>query len=238
MRFHPFAAAALALAVAGPASAQLDPYRRFTTAPNDTNRNNKLVYVPLGWSFPGAKPADQPYDVATAAWYRQPLGSTGAAPDKVLDKSSYTLERFDLVRADGGRLMRVVVTQRPAPAERQPPMLRVMNPQSMISASSVAGIEDLPDGVRYTFLVRPPHHDFIPAGERVAATAPRDYELRFMPARNVELPRYIVGAPTFNRGLDPETRAAMPPPRLPVEERVAGKRIEYRSGRVVEPRRR
>ena len=225
MRWHPFAAAVLAVAAAGPASAQSGPERRFTDLPNDTNRNNKLIYVPLAMGASGPKPAGQPYDVAAAAWYGQPLGTAGAQADKVLDKSRCVLERFDSVRGSEGNLLRVIVTQRPAAPDAEPPMIRVVEAKSMLSASALAHVEPLSDGARYTFLVRHPSWD--------GATAP-SFEIHLLPGREVKLPRYLVGAPTFVRGADRETRALTPPPRLPLIERVAGKRIEYRSGRVVD----
>ena len=95
--------------------------------------------------------------------------------------------------------------------------------------------ETLADGVRYTYRITPPPFGFFPTGDFRTAAQNR-YEIRFMTARDVRPPASIARLPTFG-GEDNSIRSASPPPRLPAAERVAGKRIEYRNGKVVEDKR-
>lgn len=228
------AAAALCLIASSAAQAQQGQgaLRRFTELPTDTNRSNRVNYVPLGWSFSEDRPGKLPYDVSVASWYRLPIFTTNVKPDKVLDKGTYQLERFDAVGTEPGGTprFRVVITRRPAPPEGTAPRLQLLHGRTGISSLAFAAMEALPDGVRYTFLAEPPQLN-LTANRSVPDTD--RYEVRLMPARDVTLPRNIVRAPTFG-GEDLGTRQAMAPPRLPREERVAGKRIEYRKGRVTE----
>lgn len=239
MRWHVFAAVGLAAAVAAPAQAQVGGYRRFTTEPGDTNRSNKIVYVPVARAFSGSRPTQQPYDVAVASWYVEPLGSRNDRPDNKLDDAEYVLETFEAVKAEGERLptMRVVVTRRPAPPEgTAPPELTVLHRKTLISSRGMARVEPIADGVRYTFTLKPPLAEFGPAALSTPSGASPRYELSLFPAREVRLPRHITKAPTFSGGEDPETRMLTTPraPRLPEAERVAGKRFEFRNNRVVE----
>jgi hypothetical protein len=217
--------------LAGAAGAQEYAYRRFDQPPTDTNRSNRIVYVPLGWAFSGSRPPQQPYDVSVATWYQ---ATPGARADNVLDNGNYVLEQF----ANGSRpgMLRVVI-RRSGPAVQDLPELRVVDRDSLLTTRAQAQVERNGAGVRYVFDVPSPLITSQPQGDRRPG-----YELRLMTARpDVRLPSYIVRKPTFS-GMDPELRRTLPPPQLPYAERVAGKRIEYRSprsaGRVVEDRQR
>jgi hypothetical protein len=217
--------------LAGAASAQEYAYRHFDQPVTDTNRSNRIVYVPLGWAFPGARPPQQPYDVSVATWYR---GTPGARADNVLDKGEYVLERFENGARPG--MLRVVI-RRTGPAVQDLPELRVVDRDSALTTRAKARVERDGAGVRYVFDVPSPLITSQPRGDQRPG-----YELRLMTARpDVRLPDYIVRKPTFS-GMDLDERRALPPPQLPYAERVAGKRIEYRSprsaGRVVEDRQR
>jgi hypothetical protein len=234
--WHLIAAVTVAGAVAAPACAQ-ENLRRFTEYPLETNHPERLVYVPLGWAFPGRRPAEQPYDVSAATWYLQPLGSAGVKPSKVLGRDEYVLERFGPAAREGASpaAFRVVITRRPAPAATTDlPRLEVVHPRTRISAIAFPSVEPVAGGVRYTYTVTPPYYALF-----TEATVPdaERFEIRFMPARGVQVPKYITRAPTFG-GMDRQTLAQMPPPRLTVAERVAGKRIEYRTGKVIDTRER
>lgn len=232
-------AAALCVAGAIPAHAQSGQgaLRRFTEHPTDTNRNNRVAYVPLGWSFSGQRPGSLPYDVSVATWYQLPIHTTHVKPDKVLDSGTYRVERFDVVGSRPGESaqLRVVITRQPAPpVDAAPPRIQIVHGRTGISSLAFASAEALPDGVRYTFVAEPPQLNLAMNGGRPDTDR---YEVRLMPAREVSLPQNIARAPTFG-GEDIQTRQAMAPPRLPREERVAGKRIEYRNGKVIERRKR
>jgi hypothetical protein len=232
MRWTLLATAVAAAAVAAPAGAQqVGADRHFTHIVTDTNRSDRIIYAPIGMAFSGPRPGSQPYDVSAATWYRQPLGSQNVKPDKNLEKAQYTLESFDAVKDQGLNQIRVVITRRPAPPEgTEAPRIAVVHPDSAISSTAFPKTEMLADGVRYTYMVMPPNLGF--ASRRDQITSDR-YEIRFQPARDVHIPRYITKAPTFG-GEDHEARdMAAPPPSLPRTERVAGKRLEYRRGRVV-----
>ena len=222
MRRELFAGAVLATLIGGAAGAQNDTgnYRRFTDDVGDTNRSNRIIYAPIGSAYPERRPARQPYDEASAAWYLQPVGATAVKPSKVLDKAEYTLDRFDLT--PGG--MRVVITRtggQPEPA----PMLQILNTETQISSRATPVVTPVAGGSRYTFLVRPPHQGLASAFQ----TAKSDrFELRFMSSREVPTPPSIARRPTFG-GESKAIQALNGPPRLPRAERVAGKRIEYRS---------
>ena len=219
-------AGALAFLVAAPASAQSPDgnYRRFSQEPMDTNRSNRIVYVPLGWAFPGPRPATQPHDASSATWYQLPVGVRGVRPDKNLERAEYRLESFQPLPGDGRRL-RVVIT-RTGGGDIGTPELAVVHTKSQISATGSPRVEAIPGGTRYTFVVTPPD-----LGVPGRAAAER-YEIRFFPATEVPEPPRIARKPTFD-GADPQVRAAQGPPRLPYAERVAGKRLEYRAGRQV-----
>lgn len=210
--------------------------RRFTEHPTESNRPNRIVYAPLAWAFPGSAPPNMVRDVSVASWYRVSLNVSNRRPDKVLDDNRYTLERFALIGTGEGERpqFRVVVTQRPAPPiGSAAPRLSVVHP-NQISSVALGTADRLADGVRYTFTVEPPLAGFRPTRQLPAAG---EYSVRLMPARDVSYPVALRRAPTF-AGVDVETRMATPPPRLPRAERVAGKRLEYRRGRVLEvPRR-
>jgi hypothetical protein len=222
-------ASAVLTTVMGTAALAQDPAgppRRFTEYPIDPNRNNKVVYVPLGWAFPGPRPAQQPYDVSTATWYAEPLGIRGEKPDKVLDGAHYTLEEFSAPKPIRGEpaMIRVVISRRGGPAESVPE-LQIMSTQSNITVRAEPTMESISGGTRYTFIAMPPEFGFGSSGQ-----ADR-YEIRFMSSRpNQKLPAGLVRRPTFG-GEEPELRALQPPPQLPRTERVAGKRLEYRSAR-------
>ncbi len=210
--------------------------RRFTEHPTESNRPNRIVYAPLAWAFPGRQLPDMPRDVSVASWYQVPVNATNQRPDKVLDDSRYTLERMELVQAAEGQQsrIRVVITQRPAPAsDLPPPRVSLVHP-SQISSIALATQERLPDGVRFTALVTPPLAGFAPSPQLPGA---QEYSVRLLPARDVDYPDELQRAPTF-AGVDIETRMSTPPPRLPRAERVAGKRLEYRRGRVIDRSRR
>lgn len=224
MRTQLLAATIIATALAGSAQAQNSgPYRRFTDWPTDTNRNDRIVYAPLGWAFTGSRPVGQPHDVSSATWYQVRPGSAAVKPDSVLDKAEYRLERFDM--ANG--VFNVVITRRGGQADPAPE-LRLVDTETNITSRAQPSIE----GDRYTFVVKPPLAGF---GASATPKAER-FEIRFMGSGNVRPPASIVRAPTFG-GEDLETRSLSGPPQLPKSERVAGKRIEYRSAtgpRVVE----
>jgi hypothetical protein len=225
------AAASILLAVA--ASADEYAYRHFEQPLTDTNRSNRIIYAPVGMAFSGPRPARQPFDVSVATWYQQSVGSRGARPDNVLDSGEYVLERFEQVPGTG--MLRVVISRRGEPVQ-DAPELRVVDPVSALTTRAEATTERTADGVRYIFTTRPPRIVSVPrseVGERGR------YELRLMTARHVKLPAYLVRKPTFS-GESVRDRMAEAPPRLPYQERVAGKRIEYRgprsAGRIVDER--
>ena len=235
MRWQILTAGALTAVAALPASAQFEDghYRRFTEDVTDVNRNNKIVYAPLGWSFRGARPASMPFSVSVASWYQQSAGAANVKPDNVRDEAEYRLERFETVKDGGNAMFRVTITRTPAPPEGQaPPELRLVHTDTLITSRDRATVETTPNGVRYQFYVRSPQLTMAPRGESSREDADR-YELRLMPAREVNLPRYITRAPTFG-GEDPMLRMHRTPPQLPLAERVAGRRIEYRNFAVVE----
>lgn len=231
-----FAASLLAAAaIAGPTLADGVPSRHFTQSPTDTNRSERIVYAPLGMKVIGQRTINQPYDVSAATWYLKSPGAQGARPDKVLDKGAYTLDSFELLSprsASQGPRFKVVITRRPAPATEDMPEVHVVHPQSGITVRGFPQIETVADGVRYSYLITPPPFGFFPTGDFKSA-ASGQYEIRFMTARDVRPPASIARLPTFG-GEDHSIRSTTPPPRLPAAERVAGKRIEYRNGEVVD----
>lgn len=225
-------------AVAAPAHAQEGGLRPFTTQPTEINRSDRVVYVPLASKFPGPRPGNIEYGVAAAAWYQQPLGARNVKPDDVLDKGEYTLERFEMATpgaVSSRPLVRVVITRRSGAAPgANLPLLEVVDAETGISAQRVSpSVEALGQGVRFSYVTMLPLWGVASLRPGAAKGEGRRYGLRFLPERGVELPRYFTLAPTFG-GADLETRMNQGPPKLPVEERVAGKRIEYRSGKVIE----
>lgn len=238
MRWPVIAGAALVLAATGSVWAEDGPYRRFTRPLIDTNRNNRAVYVPVLSAFSESRPAELPYDVASAAWYARPLGSRAVKPDKVLDGDAYHLERFEAARSGDAPVFEVVITRSPAPppADWDTPLLRVVEVNSAISSAATPTTTAIPGGVRYRFLVRPPLQGFIPTSDTVNRSGAERYQLAFLPSRDVKEPPALRRAATFD-GASVETRMQQGPPQLPVAERVAGKRLEFRStrtaGRVV-----
>jgi hypothetical protein len=196
-----------------------------------------MVYVPVASAFPGARPAEMPYDVASAAWYSQPLGSGGVKPDKTLNGETYQLERFVAARSGASTVFEVIITRSPAPpADWDVPLLRVMETGSGISSAATPTTSPIPGGVRYRFQVRPPLQGFIPVSDTTNRTGAERYQLAFMPSRDVKLPPAMRRAGTFD-GASVETRMQQAPPQLPIAERVAGRRLEFRNtrsaGRVV-----
>jgi hypothetical protein len=230
MRWQLCAAVAIAAVVAGPARAQGSQdgnIRRFTSEPMDTNRSERIIYVPVGWKFAGPKPGRMPYDVSTATWYAQPIGSRGVLPNKVLDKADYRLESFDMT--DDARV-RVVMTRRATDgADMGAPQIQVTNTDTHITVHGYPQVERTAEGVRYTYVAPAPEIGFVP--RRAASTSgnAERYELRFLPEREVKLPASVARKPTFG-GDDIETRMSRSLPQLPAVERVAGRRIEYRKG--------
>jgi hypothetical protein len=223
MRREICAAAVLALAVAGAARAQeVENYRRFTTQPGDTNRNNRIIYAPIVTAYPGSRPVHQPYEQPAASWYQKALGTSGK-PDKTVDHADYRLERFDSLK--GGDI-EVVIT-RTGGRDESAPELRVTEPKSLLTSRASAHITAIPGGNRYTFTVRPPLGGFAPPSQ---VTANDQYLIEFMASGYVSPPSSMARKPTFD-GVNPEIRALQGPPRLPNEERVAGKRMEYRSAK-------
>jgi hypothetical protein len=231
MKWPAFAIVAITVAAASGAGAQDEgPYRRFTRPPIDPNRNNRMIYAPVVAAYPGSRPAGLPYDVSAATWYQQPLGSRAVKPDKVLDDGTYVLERFGALRDGGASVFEVVITRTPALPGAPVPELRVVHPDSAISAAGFPTVTQTAGGTTYRFLVRPPLAGFIPTGSAATAQDLSRYELRFLPAREVRNPAWMRQAGTF-AGASVESRMAEGPPRLPIEERVAGKRLEFRSAR-------
>lgn len=222
MRREICAAAVLALAVAGAARAQeVENYRRFTTQPGDTNRNNRIIYAPIATAYPGSRPAHQAYEQPAASWYQKTLGTTGK-PDKTLDNAEYRLDRFEM---KGGEI-EVVIT-RTGGRNESAPELRVTEPKSLLTSRASAHITPIAGGSRYTFALRPPLAGFAPPSQLPASN---QYVIEFMASGYVAPPSSMARKPTFD-GVNPEIRALQGPPRLPVEERVAGKRMEYRSAK-------
>ncbi|MGV3719647.1 MAG: hypothetical protein ACO1SX_01960 [Actinomycetota bacterium] len=231
MRWPVIAGAIIALGATGMVKAEDGPYRRFTRPQIDTNRNNRMVYVPVASAFPGSRPAEMPYDVASAAWYARPLGSRDVKPDKVLDGDTYQLERFDTARNGDSTVFEVVITRSPAPpADWDIPLLRVVEGRSNISSAATPTTTPIDGGVRYRFLVRPPLEGFAPTPNGVNRSEAVRYQLAFLPAREVKEPPALRRAATFD-GASVETRMQQGPPQLTVAERVAGKRLEFRSSR-------
>ncbi|MFN3649633.1 MAG: hypothetical protein ACK47B_08625 [Armatimonadota bacterium] len=232
--WHALAAAALALS-ALPAAAQEGNLRRFTDTPSDTNRSNRIIYVPLGWSFPEARPPRMGYNVASAAWHQVRLGEAGVRPDQTLDKSEYSLERFEEVANRPG-IVRIVIERRPVEGGQPiatadaPPQLGLVERDTLISTQALPQVDRVGNGVRYTYTMPLPEVALLGQKATLPADTSRAYELRLKPAEEVQLPRYITRAPTFG-GEDPQTRALMPPPTTTVNERVAGQRQETRGER-------
>ena len=237
MRWTQLAAATLLLGTIGGARAEDGPYRHFTRPAIDPNRNDRIIYVPVALGYTEGPRPGMPHDVSAATWYLEPLGSREAKPDKVLDDARYVLERFETVRVGGRPMLEVVITRYPAPAAgTDVPLLRVVEPESNISAAATATVSAIPGGVRYRFLVEPPLRNFAPEGDPGMVPATDRYSLLFMPARDVKYPAAMRQLGTF-AGASVETRMQQGPPQLPVQERVAGKRLEFRNtrsaGRVV-----
>lgn len=231
MRWSAIAIMAITIVSAGSAQAQQDPYRRFTREPIDPNENNKMVYVPVVSAFSGARPGEQPYDRAAASWYSEALGSRETKPDRVLDKGNYVLNRFETVGDVGSRMLEVVVTRYPAPPAGTPaPQLRITDPRSNISASAFAAATPVAGGMEFRFQVRPPLQGFAPNADAANLPASNRYALSFLPAGEVPLPVAMRTAAGFG-GIGVEGRMEQGPPRLPLEERVAGKRLEFRNAR-------
>lgn len=231
MRRELWAAAALATLIGSTASAQVNntgPYRRFTDDVGDVNRSNRIGYVPLAWAFSEARPARQPYDESSATWYIQPVGARGVKPDKVLDKADYTLDEFAWMKQGNGApdRLRVVITRIGGPAEPAPE-LRLVHPETHITTRARANVTPVAGGSRYTFELESPLGRFQPS----SVTQPNRFEVRFMASHEVSRRTFEARSkPTFS-GEDPQLRALSGPPRLPRAERVAGKRIEFRSPR-------
>ena len=231
MKWPAFAVVAITVAAAGSAGAQDGPYRRFTQPAIDPTNNNRMIYAPVVAAHSGSRPAGLPYDVSAATWYQQPLGSRAVKPDKVLDNGTYVLERFQAVRGSGAPMFEAVITRTPAlPAGAALPELRVVHPDSAISAAGFPTATQTGNGTTFRFLVRPPLADLTASSDTTAGQDLSRYELRFSPARDVKNPPWMRQAGTF-AGASIETRMQQGPPRLPIEERVAGKRLEFRSAR-------
>lgn len=231
MRWSAIAVMAVSIVSAGSAQAQQDPYRRFTREPIDPNENNKMVYVPLASAFSGPRPGDQPYDRAAASWHSELIGSRESKPDRVLDKGSYVLNRFETVGEPGSRMLEVTVTRYPAlPAGAPAPQLRITDPRSNISASAYAATTPVEGGTQYRFLVRPPLQGFAPNADPANLPVSNRYALSFLPVGDVPLPAALRTAAGFG-GIGVEARMEQGPPQLPLAERVAGKRLEFRNAR-------
>jgi len=234
MKWQTLAAAALAVSVISPASAQIGPYRRFTQDdPSDINRNNRIGYVPVLRTFTGRRTGDGSYLLPSASWFQEASGSHDRKPDMVRDNARYTLEAFEPIQGDAAGRMRVVITRSPAPpADSQPPLLQLVETRSRVTTRATPEVEAMADGVRYTFTVSP-----FQVGVVSERSKPQRYQVDFVPEKGVSRPDYIAMWPTFG-GATWWERATQGPPRLPYAERVAGKRIEYRSasdaGRVID----
>ncbi len=232
MRWPILATATVALAAAVPARAQI-PYRHFEQPYWDTNRSDRIAYYPLAKAFSGPRPGVQPYNVAEASWFQQKLGTPELRPSQVHDGAEYALNQFTMERRNGTRMLHVVITRMGGTPDEGVPQLRVTHAPSRISVTSLARVTRAADGgVRYTFDIVPPTFGFSGDPSVRDAAEPARYQVDLIPPRNLQVPSYIARYPTFG-GEEWKTRMDQPPPRLPVEERVAGKRIEYRSGRVV-----
>ena len=235
------AAAALACSVcaltaASPAHAQDGNYRHFTRNPiDDVNGSDRIIYAPVVSHFPGARPGEMPYNYPVASWGGQFFGSRNVSPVVTSDHGKYQLEVFQLDQSTKNPILHVSIVRRPIPPEGEaPPQLRVIDNHSSISTSAFASVERLPDGLRYQFTVAPPLFDIDNLRSAEVLAGVRNFQLDLFPARDVERPKYIAGAPGFG-GLDPLSRAAQPRPSLPSAERVAGKRLEYRSAKSPGP---
>lgn len=231
MRWSAIAIMAITIASAGGAHAQQDPFRQYTRQPIDPNENNKIIYAPVVSHFPGERPADQPFDRAAASWFRGTLGSREARPDRVRDRGRYVLDQFETTGAEGARMLEVVITRFPAlPAEDPAPQLRITDPSSNISASAFATATPVAGGMQYRFLVRPPLLGFAPDADPKNLPASSQYSLSFFPVGGVPIPPGLRRAATFG-GVGVAARMDQGPPQLPVAERVAGRRLEFRSAR-------
>jgi hypothetical protein len=230
MRWAAFAASAIALAAACGASAEDGPYRHFTRPAIDTNRNDRIIYAPVATAYPGARPGELPHDVSVATWYALASGQT-AKPDKVLDNGRYVLERFETIRNGAEPALEVVISRYPAPTGGDVPLLRVVDRDSNISSAATPISSAIPGGVRYRFQVRPPLHDFAAMSNPGSRREAQQYMLRFLPARPVAQPAAMRRAGTFG-GASTETVMSQGPPQLTVAERVAGKRLEFRSAKA------
>ena len=231
MKWSILAAATLALAAAVPARAQI-PYRHFEQPYWDTNRSDRIVYYPVVKAVSGPRPGTQPYSVAQASWFEQRLGARDVKPNAIRDGAAYQLDEFTTLNNRGQRTLRVVITRHGGDMDTGVPQLRVTHDPSRISVTALPRVSQLSDGVRYTYTITPPSFGFTSdADVKDSAQAPR-YQLDLLAERNLRVPDYVAKAPTFG-GRDWKDRSDAPPPQLPVEERVAGRRIEYRSGRVI-----
>lgn len=230
MKWSILAAATVVLAAAVPARAQ-SPYRHFEQPYWDTNRSDRIVYYPLARAFSGPKPGAQPYSVAQASWFEQRLGARDVRPNHVLDGAAYQLDEFTTLNQRGTHTLQVVITRHGGATDEGVPQLRLTHGPSRISVTALPRVTQLTDGVRYTYTITPPSFGFGSDVDAQDNQAPR-YQLDLLAERNLKTPDYVAKAPTFG-GQDWKDRSDAPPPQLPLQERVAGRRIEYRSGRVI-----
>jgi hypothetical protein len=222
----------LAAVIGSPAGAQELAQRRFTQSPTDPSFNERLIYVPVNLAFSG-RPAAQPYTLSVATWYVQPLGAKDVRPDKTLDDAAYTLDQIELLNGSGSHpQVRVVISRRPAPPEGAAPQLDLVHPSGISAQRVTATTEPIQGGIRYTFVVTPPLWGITSRNSniRTGGDTPR-YEVRLLTARDVRPPASVVRAPTFS-GYNASAKDSLPPPQLPYIERVAGKRQEFRNGKV------
>jgi hypothetical protein len=222
-----FAVLVAAGATAGPAAAQIDAYRG-TYPLSDVNRSNRIIYAPIVRSYSGPRPADMPRDVSAAAWFRVAPGRQGLRPDLTRERARYRLQSFQAVgNGEEGRF-RVVITRSPDPGDEELPELRLVHSDSGLGSTALPErVDDIAGGVRYTYTIS---HPYPPTEVMRAARERETFGIHFMPARDVELPRSLVGAPTFGQA-PLEDRRSWGPPRLPEAERRTGKRIVYTSPR-------
>jgi hypothetical protein len=227
MRWQWLTAAAI-LGGAVPASAQDGNFRRFTQNPLlDPSRNERMVYVPFAMKASGPRPGAQPYDVASAVWLRKPLGAAASRPDLAAGEGEYTLESVSRFEEGGAPKLRVVVLRRGGGGDVGTPQLRVSEARSQLTSIAYAEPQPGPGGTRYVFTLLAPTP--LTPGARQSG----EYDIGFRPEGEVKPPRFTRRAPTFG-GDDAYTRMGRSGPQLPLAERVAGRRIEYRTGRVVD----
>src|SRR4051812_3963571 len=77
------------------------PLRRFPAGVGDVNRSERVAYLPILWKFPGPPPGRISHSTPAATWHQAGPASRGVQPDLTFDGGKYTLERLEILPAEG-----------------------------------------------------------------------------------------------------------------------------------------